>query len=166
MKVRNYTDPDIDVCRSLWAEMVQQHRDIYDDPSIGGDNPGLEFDRHIELVGVEKIWLAETEGDVLGFTSLIIKDQEAEIEPIIVATKHRGKGVGEQLIKHAVEEAKKFNVLCLYVRPVARNKDAISFFYECGFRTVGHIQLFTWLDKSESNTWKEGLDLFGKSFYY
>jgi N-acetylglutamate synthase-like GNAT family acetyltransferase len=166
MRIRNYTPVDLDVCRALWAEMVQQHRDIYEDQSIGGDNPGLEFDKHLELVGLDSIWLAESEGEVIGFTSLIKKDQEAEIEPIVVAHKHRGKGVGEGLIKHAVEEAKKLNILCLYVRPVARNKDAISFFYDCGFRTVGHIQLFKWLGRSESNAWKEGLDIFGKTFSY
>jgi GNAT superfamily N-acetyltransferase len=166
MKIRNYKPIDLDVCRSLWAEMVQQHRDIYEDQSIGGDNPGLEFDKHLESVSSDRIWLAETEGEVIGFTSLIVKDQEAEIEPIIVSEKHRGKGAGEGLIEHVVEEAKKLNVLCLYVRPVARNKNAISFFYDCGFRTIGHIQLFTWLGEPGSNAWKEGLDIFGKTFNY
>ena len=166
MKIRNYTLADLDVCRSLWAEMVQQHRDIYDDQSIGGDDPGLEFDKHLERVGPGSIRIAEIEGDVIGFTSLIIKDQEAEIEPIIVAHKHRGKGVGKGLIKYAIEEAKKLNVLCLYVRPVARNKDAISFFYDCGFRTIGHIQQFIWLGESAPNAWKDGLDIFGKTFKY
>jgi len=166
MRIRNYTTDDIDVCRSLWAEMVQKHRDIYDDPSIGGDDPGLEFDKHLELVGLDRIWLAETEGEVIGFTSLITKDQEAEIDPIVVANNHRGKGVGELLIKHAVAEAKKLNVLCLYVKPVARNKEAITFFYDCGFKTIGHIQLFIWLGESVPNAWKEGFDLLGMTFKY
>ena len=92
MRIRNYKDSDLDVCRSLWAEMVQRHRDIYDDQSIGGDDPGLEFDAHLKRVVSDTMWLAESEGDVVGFTSLIVKDQEAEIEPVIVAREHRGKG--------------------------------------------------------------------------
>jgi N-acetylglutamate synthase-like GNAT family acetyltransferase len=146
--------------------MVQHHRDIYDDQSIGGDDPGMEFDKHLEQADPDYIWLAEIEGEVVGLTSLIIKDQEAEIEPIIVAHQYRGKGIGEGLIKYAIEEAKKQKILCLYVKPVARNKEAISFFYNCGFRSIGHIQLFTWLGESESNAWKEGLDIFGKKFNY
>ncbi len=146
MRIRSYTADDLDVCRSLWTEMVQQHRDIYGDQSIGGDDPGLEFDTHLEKVGLDSVWLAESEGEVNGFTSLIKKGQEAEIEPIVVSHKHRGKGVGELLIKHAAEEAKKKNILCLYVKPVARNKGAISFFYNCGFRTIvensGHFGQF------------------------
>ena len=166
MQIRSFTTDDLDVCRSLWTEMVQRHRDIYNDQTIGGDDPGLEFDKHLECVGLDNIWLAESEGEVIGFTSLIKKDQEAEIEPIVVAHKHRGKGVGERLIKHAVEEAKKQKILCLYVKPVARNKEAISFFYDCGFRTIGHIQLFMWLGESTPDTWKEGLEIFGKTFKY
>jgi len=146
--------------------MVQQHREIYDDLSIGGENSGLEFDEHLKLVGPDCIWIAEFVGEVTGLVSLIIKEQEAEIEPIVVAQKHRGKGIGGRLIKHVVDEAKKLNILCLSVKPVARNKDAISFFYDCGFRTLGHIQLFAWLDESTENVWKEGINLFEKTFKY
>ncbi len=84
MQIRDYRVDDLDICRSLWAEMVQRHRDIFGDQSIGGEDPGLEFDKHLELVGLESIWLAEIEEKVVGFTSLIKKDQEAEIEPIVV----------------------------------------------------------------------------------
>ena len=166
MRIRNFTSNDLDVCRLLWAEMVQQHRNIYDDQTIGGDNPGLEFDKHLELVGLDSIWLAESEGEVIGFTSMIKKGQEAEIEPIVIFHKHRGKGVGERLIKHATEEAKKLNILCLYVKPVVRNKEAIFFFHDCGFRNIGHIQLFKWLGESAPDTWKEGLEIFGETFKY
>jgi N-acetylglutamate synthase-like GNAT family acetyltransferase len=166
MRIRNYTADDIDVCRSLWAEMVQRHRDIYKDQTIGGDDPGLEFDKHVQLVGSDNTWLVESEGNVIGFTSLIRKKQEAEIEPIVISNEHRGKGVGKLLVEHAVEEAKKQGILCLYVRPVARNKEAISFFRDCGFRIVGHIQLFMWFGESSRDTWREGLEIFGKSFEY
>ncbi|MFC2084934.1 GNAT family N-acetyltransferase [Bacteroidota bacterium] len=146
--------------------MVQRHRYIYNDQSIGGDNPGLEFDKHLELVGPGKIWLGEIDGEVVGFTSLIVEDQEAEVEPVIVSHKHRGRGIGRQLIEHVIWEAKKLKILCLYVKPVARNKEAVSFFHDCGFKTVGHIQQFIWLGESEPGTWIDGLDIFGKKFKY
>lgn len=166
MRIRNYTDGDLAGCRSLWTEMVQRHRDIYDDQTIGGDDPGLEFDEHLELVGSDNIWLVESGEEVIGFTSLIKKGQEAEIEPIVVSKKHRGKKIGELLINHVTQEAKKQNILCLYVKPVARNKEAISFFHNCGFTTIGHIQLFKWFGDSTQDTWKEGVELFGKTFKY
>jgi GNAT superfamily N-acetyltransferase len=166
MAIRSYSSGDLEVCRALWTELVQRHRDIYDDQTIGGEEPGLEFDAHLELVGPDKIWLAESEGRVVGFTSLITKDKEAEIEPVVVSREHRGRKIGEELVKHAIEEAKKLNVLYLNVRPVARNREGISFFRDCGFRTVGHIQLFIPLGEGKEGVWKEGLEIFGEKFSY
>jgi GNAT superfamily N-acetyltransferase len=146
--------------------MTQRHRDIYNDPSIGGDNPGLEFDKHLDQVGDEHIWVAVLNGEVVGLVSLILDDQQAEVEPIVVSSKHRDKGIGQDLLNFAIEEARKLGVLCLSVKPVARNEDAISFFYNAGFKTLGHIQLFMWLGPSAPDAWKPGPVLFGKPFDY
>lgn len=91
MNIRQYNISDLERCRSLWAEMTQRHRDIYNDPSIGGDNPGLEFDKHLEQVGSGRIWVALFDEEVVGLVSLIQDDQQAEVEPIVVSSKHRGK---------------------------------------------------------------------------
>ena len=166
MNIHNYTSSDLDACRSLWVEMVHRHRDIYNDQSIGGENPGLEFDSHLETVGADRIWLAEIDSEIVGLVSLIFSGQEAEIEPVVVADKHRGEGIGEELIKHVIGTAKKLEVLCLYVKPVARNKEAIAFFCKCGFNKIGHVQLFTWLGEEDDNMWKDGLDFLGMTFKY
>jgi GNAT superfamily N-acetyltransferase len=146
--------------------MTQRHRDIYDDPSIGGDNPGLEFDKHLARVGPERIWVATTGEQIVGLVSLIQDDQQAEVEPIVVSSEHRGGGIGQELLNHAIEQAKALGVLCLTVKPVARNKEAISFFYDAGFKTLGHIQLFMWLGPSTPGQWKSGPEVFGKPFDY
>jgi N-acetylglutamate synthase-like GNAT family acetyltransferase len=166
MQIRQYNSSDLVQSRSLWAEMVQRHRDIYNDPSIGGDNPGLEFDIHLERVGPQYIWLAEDKEELVGLVSLILNEQQAEIEPIIVKSDYRGQGIGQKLLYHSIEQAKKLNVLCLSVKPVARNLDAISFFYNSGFKALGQIELFMWLGDSTPFEWKKGLNLFGKSFDY
>jgi N-acetylglutamate synthase-like GNAT family acetyltransferase len=146
--------------------MNQRHRDIYDDPTIGGANPELEFDNHLVRVGPDLIWVAESEEGVVGFVSLIHEGEEAEIEPIVVGVQARKAGIGHQLIQHAVKQAKKLGVLCLSVKPVARNEEAIEFFHDAGFRTLGHIQLFMWLGDSFPGQWKNGPTLFGKRFDY
>ena len=166
MSVRNYQSSDLEACRALWAEMVQRHRDIYDDPSIGGDNPGLEFDAHLARVGPEKIWVAISGAKVVGLVSLIEEEQQAEVEPIVVSSRYRGRGLGRELLNHAVEQAKAAGVLCLSVKPVARNEEAIAFFHEAGFKALGHIQLFMWLGPSSPGQWKPGPELLGKHFDY
>ena len=166
MSIRHYEPSDRDRCRSLWAELTQRHRDIYDDPSIGGDNPGLEFDEHLARVGPECIWVATSGEEIVGLVSLIQDGEQAEVEPIVVSSQHRGRGIGQELINHAIEQARGLGVLCLSVKPVARNEEAISFFYDAGFNVLGHIQLFMWLGSSSPGQWRPGPALFGKSFDY
>ena len=165
-QIRRYQPPDLDSCRGLWEELTQHHREIYDDPSIGGDDSGHYFDEHLARVGPERIWVAERDGEVLGFVGLILEEQGAEVEPVIVASRHRGKGIGRALLSRAVEEARKLGVRYLTVKPVARNVEAISFFHRSGFRTLGHIDLFMDLGQPEPGAWKPGLELFGHSFEY
>jgi N-acetylglutamate synthase-like GNAT family acetyltransferase len=117
-------------------------------------------------VGPDLIWVAESDDGIVGFVSLIHEGEEAEIEPIVVTSEVRSAGIGHQLVEHAVEQARELGVLCLSVKPVARNEEAIAFFYDAGFRTLGHIQLFMWLGDSFPGQWKKGPRLFGRSFEY
>ena len=166
MRIRQYTPNDCDQCRSLWAEMVQRHRDLYQDQTIGGEDPGIEFDTHVNRVGPERVWVAEEGTEILGLVSLIINGEQAEIEPIVVKSTCRRHGIGRALIDVVIHEANRLNILCLSVKPVARNDEALSFFYKSGFRSLGQIELFMWLGASSPCEWKSGLTLLGKSFFY
>ena len=42
--VRAYADADYAACRVLWAELTSHHREIYEDPTIGGADPGAGVD--------------------------------------------------------------------------------------------------------------------------
>ncbi|MBU7014965.1 MAG: GNAT family N-acetyltransferase [Theionarchaea archaeon] len=164
IKIRPYAPDDLEECRILWEELTQHHREIYGDPSIGGDNPGLYFDKHLADVGADRIWVAELSGDIVGMTGLIMKEQEAEIEPLIVSPEYRSQGIGKALVTRAIQEAQTLGVSYVSVRPVARNTHALSFFHKCGFQILGHIDLF--MDLSTSGKWKEGLSLFENDFKY
>lgn len=164
--VRCYEEPDLERCRSLWTEMVQRHRDIFEDENIGGDDPGREFDQHLAKVSAARVWVAISDDEIVGLVSLIVEGEQAEVEPIVVASRARNKGIGQTLLEHATDEARKLGVLCLYVKPVARNAEAISFFYDAGFKTLGHIQMFTWLGAASPGQWKKGPILFGRQFEY
>ena len=164
--IRPYASRDLESCRALWAELTQHHRDIYHDSSIGGEAPGLCFDGHLARVGADHIWVAEGEEEILGFVGLIVSDEEAEVEPIVVAPGHRGQGIGRSLLERMVREAEKLGVRFLNVRPVARNAQAISFFYASGFRLLGRVELCMELRPSPPGAWKPGLELLGCSFDY
>ena len=166
IEVRQYTSCDLDQCRALWTELTQHHQQIYDDPSIGGDDPATYFDKHLAQVGSERIWVAECSGEVLGCVGLIMRGQQAEVEPIVVSRNPRGRGIGRALLDHVVEVATQLGVRFLSVRPVARNVEAIAFLYSSGFRILGHVEVFKDLRPPEARGWKPGPELFGYPFQY
>ncbi len=162
--IRQYQHGDLNVCRELWADLTQHHRDLYRDPSIGGEAPGLHFDRHLERVGPQHIWVAELDGRVVGFAGLILYDSEAELEPIVVSNGCRSRGVGQALVERVIAEARLSGVRYLSVRPVARNLAAIRFFYRQGFQLLGQPEFFMDLKPPAVDPWQPGPEVFGCSF--
>ncbi len=141
--VRGYRSSDLDCCRNLWEELTVRHREIYDDPSIGGDRPGMFFDEHLKRVGSRNIWVASRGGRVVGFVGLIVEGEDAEIEPLVVTKDLRGSGIGAMLTSAAAAKAARTKgVKFLTVRPVIRNVEAMRFFRKMGLVNVGRIELF------------------------
>jgi GNAT superfamily N-acetyltransferase len=163
VEIRRYQQKDLEQCRDLWKELTERHREIYNDPTIGGAQPEQCFDKHLAEVGSDSIWVAVHDFEVVGFTGLIVKGGEAKVEPVIVSQSHRGKGIGKALVQTVITEAKQRGIRFLNVAPVARNAQAIEFFYKQGFTKIGQIELF--IDFSNSS-WKRGLELFGCQFDY
>ena len=161
--IRKYLPTDLESCRSLWRELTEWHRQIYQDPSIGGAYPEEYFDKHLADVGADRLWVAVLESQMAGLVGLMVKEEEAEIEPLIVSRPYRHKGVGRSLIEVVVSEARRLGVKFLSVRPVARNVEAITFLHKQGFKNIGHIELF--IDFTDQR-WKEGLKLFNIQFNF
>lgn len=164
--VRTYMSADLEACRALWVELTEHHRQIYDDPTIGGEQAGLAFDAHLARVGPDRIWVAEANSTVYGLVGLIVEGDEGEVEPIVVTAAHRGSGVGRMLLTRVLEEAQALKLRFLGMRPVARNRDAIRFFHQAGFQELGRIELFMDLTPSAERTWKEGVTLHGHRLRY
>ena len=165
--IRDYETKDYDACRALWVELTQHHRDIYEDPSIGGEDPGQGFDRYLENSQREGTWVAELEGGVVAFGGLLLhSEEEGEVEPVVVSQPYRDKGIGTRLIEYAVEQARTKGVRFLSIRPVARNERAISLYVRLGFSTVGAIDLCQDLSSSYDRKWKPGIKIFDNKLHY
>jgi N-acetylglutamate synthase-like GNAT family acetyltransferase len=157
--IRPFEEQDSSACRGLWAELTRWHRALYDDPSIGGDDPGSGFD---ELDGA-RIWVAERRGSIVGFVGLLIHGRQAEIEPVVVSFDVRGQGIGRALVDTAVEDARTEGVRQVKARPVARNSSALRFFHELGFDTIGHVDLLLDLERPK-DYWRERIRLAERDF--
>jgi GNAT superfamily N-acetyltransferase len=164
--VREYAEGDYGACRSLWAELTVHHREIYGDPSIGGDDPGAGFDDYLATSQRMGSWVAESHGAVIGLTGLFDRGTSGEVEPVVVAGAARHRGIGPMLISRVVEEARARGYEYLAIRPVARNIDAVRRFHAAGFRTLGgHIDLTMDL-VARRHEWLHGASLHGLDFDY
>jgi GNAT superfamily N-acetyltransferase len=163
--IRPYEPGDLEACRALYAQLVEHHRDIYEDPSIGGDDPGAGFDSYLALPERVITWVAVDDQEIIGLTGLLWNDGESTVEPIVVARDRRHWGVGRRLLETAIEESRRRGATDVNIKPVARNASAIRVFHEAGFRTLGHLQLFMTLD-GRSDYWRDGIDLHERRFDY
>jgi len=166
MRIREYEAADFEASRSLWSELTLHHQEIYEDSAIAGDDPGRGFDTYINNPACRNTWVAELNGQVVGFTGLIVNWGEGEIEPVIVSSPYRNRGIGTMLVQRVVEEAKKTEVRFLSIRPVARNERAVSLFAKLGFNLVGHINLFQDISPSSDRKWKRGIEIHGNELCY
>jgi N-acetylglutamate synthase-like GNAT family acetyltransferase len=145
--IRPFEEQDAAACRGLWAELTRLHRALYDDESIGGDDPGSGFDGYPQRA---QLWVAERKNSVVGFVGLVVHGRRAEIEPVVVSFDARGQGIGRSLVETALESARADGVKQIKARPVARNSSALRFFHRLGFDTLGHVDLLLDLERPES----------------
>jgi GNAT superfamily N-acetyltransferase len=139
--VREYQPADLERCRQLWRWLNQRHRDIYDDPTLGGADPGVEFDAYLKHPKLSRVWVAERGNEILALCGLLVHEEESELEPIVVDPGHRGLGIGAVLAQQAISQSRALGVKYVNVRPVARNVEAIRFFHREGFRLLGRFEL-------------------------
>ena len=63
-----------------------------------------------QYVASNQVYVAEQEGELLGFYALIIRHDKAELDHMWVAPAHIGTGVGKELFLHAMQRAARENV--------------------------------------------------------
>jgi GNAT superfamily N-acetyltransferase len=80
------------------------------------------------------------------------------IEPVVVGSAWRGRGVGTALLAHVRRAATERGHRWLMLKPVGRNIDAIRFFHREGFGTLGQIELLSDLG-SPRYQWQRAGDL-------
>lgn len=167
--VREYCDSDYDACRALYGEMTKHHADIYGDAAIAGDDPGRGFDEYINRGDRCGSWVADADGQVIGFAGLLDtvgEEGTAEIEPVVTSSTSRGEGIGTRLIEHVINEAKIRGFRFLTIRPVLRNEKAFALYVRLGFNKIGAIELFQDLSPTSDRKWKSGIIIHDKKLSY
>jgi len=129
--VRGYGPADEDACRELFEELVDVHRKLYPDAEIGAT-----------FSAEGRLFVAELDGEVVGFAGMLRHPHSIEIEPIVISPGRRGAGVGRALVERVVEEARaEEGVTQVYAQPAGRNRDAFAFFNSVGLDVLAYARL-------------------------
>src|SRR4051812_29707571 len=155
--VRSYRPSDHSAGRRLWSELTNEHNEMYGEPAEDG---GEGFEEYLTRLDLSGLWVADHADDgVIGLVGLIMRDRAGEVEPIVVTTSHRHKGVGRRLLRHVAAEAKKRNMTALTISPSSRNIEAIRSLHAAGYDVVSSIELTLDLDRHQHEWQQEGLEL-------
>lgn len=95
---------------------------------------------------------------------MLIEGDESEVEPLIVAADYRETGIGQRLLAEAVAESKRRGLRYINVRPVAKNRHAIQFFFDSGFSLLARLELSQPLADGIAKGFDERVELCGREF--
>jgi GNAT superfamily N-acetyltransferase len=165
VSIRAYRPADHNVCRGLWAELNEMRGDLYDDPDIGGPDPGVGFEDYLTRLDLSGMWVAEdSEDGVVGLVGLILNGRAGEVYPVVVTQRHRSKGVGTALLAHVAEQARARSMRQLMVVPESRNIRAIKVMHGAGYDTLSSVRLT--LDLTGRSTESDEIDLHNLRFRF
>ena len=87
-----------------------------------------------EFVAANQVFVAETEGELLGFYALVFRNDKAELDHMWVAPEHIGSGVGKELFIHAMQTAAAQNISEV---EILADPNAEGFYRKMGAYRVG-----------------------------
>ena len=106
-------------------------------------SPDIQFNEILQPVVV--FLIAEVEGIPAGYAQLILSSRDEsvqgtrplEIRRIYVSQEYLGKGVGKELMRATLNEARERGCDCVWLGVWEKNQPAINFYRKWGFQKVG-----------------------------
>lgn len=127
MTVRHATDADFDALRTLWEQwQAESPPPAWADVSWEANRAELE-----RALDANALFLAEEEGEPVGFVSAWIEDHHGKIGDLYVAEAGRRHGTGGALVETVIENLRARGATHLFLNA---NPGALSFYERIGFR--------------------------------
>ena len=89
-----------------------------------------------DFVRENAVYVAEKDGELMGFYALTVRDEKAELEHMWVAPKHIDQGIGKELFVHAMQEAAGQNVSAV---EISSDPNAEGFYRKMGAQKIGEV---------------------------
>ena len=86
--------------------------------------------------------VAVVDGEPAGICKLAIRGVQGWIAGIGIAVAHRGKGLGESLMRGVIDEARARGIRDLWLEVLVQNEPAIRLYEKLGFETVRDLEVW------------------------
>lgn len=128
MTVRHATDDDFEALRALWERWQAESPPPppWADASWEANRPELE-----RALDANALFLAEADGELVGFVSAWIEDHHGKIGDLYVAEAGRRHGTGRLLVETVIENLRARGATHLFLNA---NQAALAFYERLGFR--------------------------------
>ena len=138
MNIRAFTPADIDAANQVWNEVVEAGVAFPQMEKLDRES-GLEFFQAQSFTGV-----CEEDGELLGLYILhpnnVGRCGHICNASYAVASRARGRGLGEALVRHCLEKAKELGFGILQFNAVvSSNTPALNLYRKLGFTQLGTI---------------------------
>lgn len=87
-----------------------------------------------DFVATHEVYVAESDGNLLGFYALILREDKAELDHLWVAPEHIGTGIGKELFLHAMQDAAGRNISAV---EILADPNAEGFYQKMGAYRIG-----------------------------
>lgn len=138
MNIRAFVPADIDAANQVWNEVVEAGVAFPQLEKLDRES-GLEFFRSQSFTGV-----CEVDGEILGLYILhpnnVGRCGHICNASYAVASRARGRGLGEALVRHCLDKAKELGFGILQFNAVvSSNTPALNLYRKLGFTQLGTI---------------------------
>jgi GNAT superfamily N-acetyltransferase len=128
MTIRHGTDVDLEAVQRLWERWQSESTASPSWADASWDANRAEFER---ALGANGLFLAEEDGEVVGFVSSWLEEHVARIGDLYVAESGRGEGAGRALVEAVIENLRARGATHLMLNA---KLEALPFYEKLGFR--------------------------------
>ena len=142
--IRSFSVNDWDTVVNIYRQGLETRNATFEIQVPGFETWIKKFHPHL-------LWVAEVDGDVVGWAGLqpasVRKVYEGVVEvTIYIESKHTGKGIGKALMTHLIAESEKAGIWTLYASIFPENTASIRLHKWAGFREIGYREKIAKLD--------------------
>lgn len=142
---------------SDWNRVADIYRQGLETRNATFETQVPDFDTWIKKFHTHLLWVAELNGEVVGWAGLQPVSPRKVYEgvtevTIYIDTAHTGKGIGKSLMKHLVEASETAGIWTLYASIFPENVASIRLHKASGFREIGYREKIGQLEGRWRNT--------------